>query len=642
MVGTVEGEPTKPFAWITFRDLVAAPLAPGQINGSRLRHRVLLVRTNRGQLVKLQVHAGKDLTVRRLVVHSPEGSIQKISCNLRIASGQRLDVEAGVVKTRYGDLLWGRARDGSSVLTSLGKAALYAFPGFDEVVFSELLEGKYRKQPVELSSDSCQVVFLRLDKGRYAKLLVEVGKAILHVRHLAVYDSKGNVVRRNSGLRLHSGERLDVKGGRLLKTRGDIYWRRDRHGITFLLPIGAVRLLNLERFRSGAYVTLLAREPIRQALVWVDERGTRSFDHWTPEERMALSHFVCLREMNQELPIAGPPALNAQGAMSSQDAWTIYLAHVVQSLWTEANTRTPWRLNNNVEALSHLFDMRKLMGYVPGTGHIFGVMGEITSWNPKLAYDFLVNEVGRGYNMRSTIMRLVDWGRDHLVHIDNYGGPFRSDADQLEYLYGYRGLPPVERIISPLPNAQRSGGRRRITAGCWCTSGFLAAVLRTVNVPVRHGRSTFYRDSPRPEERGDVVHSRPEFFLNDLYLTHGDDPYIAWVLSGRNPDRNVPIQRIFLEGAQIRELIDAPSRQPGQTLGQAAAANANRHLASLAVEFKTDYLLSMRCRNVRTGSTELADALRRATYSDDEIRAIEAACDRAVEANPGGCSSLLF
>jgi hypothetical protein len=312
------------------------------------------------------------------------------------------------------------------------------------------------------------------------------------------------------------------------------------------------------------------------------------------------------------------------------DAWKIYLAHVSQSLWVDANARVPWRLAGaSAEHLEHLFDMRKLLNFTAGSGHWFHshTMGTVTHWSPSISYSFLADSGLIRADHWETIQALTEWICAHFFHIAGYmhdlDGPFASQADQWEYIYGYRGPPLVERMIQPLPD------RRHITHGCWGTDGFFAAVLRAVNVPVRHGRSTL-----------GGVHSRPEFFTVGRNLAHGDEAYSVWVRPGFN---TVPIHRIFYDDAELAAEIDAPPARPGMTVPQTASYNIGRKHAALAVEFKTDYLLGMRCWDVAHAGEGVASHIwtnLRDYYTEAEMATIATDCNTVIAAVPGGCLSI--
>jgi hypothetical protein len=319
--------------------------------------------------------------------------------------------------------------------------------------------------------------------------------------------------------------------------------------------------------------------------------------------------------------------------MNSCDATKIYMAHVAQSLWVDANNKVTWKLTGApANHLAHLFDMRKLYNFTPGSGHSFdfNVMGAVTHWSPGISYKFLSDNAMIKADMLSTIKAVAEWVRANLQHIlgfagDPEGGPFATQQDQWQYIYGYRGLPLVDKVISPLP------GHKHITNGCWGTDGFFAAVLRTVNIPVKHGRSNFSGNN----------HSRAEFFTVNKNLAHGDDPYNGWVRLGIN---NVPIERVFYSNAEISSLIDAPAPLPGKSVTETASFNHSKHSIDLAIEFKTNYLLRYRCQDKVSGINNGAGSKvwenLHEFYTNVQIDTIVAGCDVAIAAIAGGCATV--
>lgn len=233
-------------------------------------------------------------------------------------------------------------------------------------------------------------------------------------------------------------------------------------------------------------------------------------------------------------------------------------------------------------------------------------------------------------NIWDTIKAVTEWVRANLFHISGFsfqqpGGPFATQQDQWQYLFDYRGLPPIDKMITPLP------GKNHVTHGCWGTDGFLAAVLRTVNIPVKHGRSNFSGDS----------HSRAEFFTEGMNLKHGDDLYNGWVRLGIN---NVPIHRIFLTNAQITSLVDAPVALPGKTVPETASFNHAKFSIDLAIEFKTSYLLKYRCQDkvsgINTGAGSQVWEQLHEFFTNAQIATVVTDCDTAIAAIGGGCATV--
>src|SRR5439155_10714449 len=113
---------------------------------------------------------------------------------------------------------------------------------------------------------------------------------------------------------------------------------------------------------------------------------------WTYAEKAALWEFLYLRETGQSLPIPGPPTLTRGSYMSHCDAVKIYLAHVAQTLWIEANAIVSWKLTAvSSDYLAYLLDMRTLLKFTPGLGHSFDqfVMGSVTDWTPAMSLQLL-------------------------------------------------------------------------------------------------------------------------------------------------------------------------------------------------------------------------------------------------------------
>jgi hypothetical protein len=414
----------------------------------------------------------------------------------------------------------------------------------------------------------------------------------------------------------------------------DIWWEAETANTTthYLTPLNGAKFSFESYYQYEKYLPLLKNSGIRSALV-ISGSSDRNYDTWTQVEKLQLREFVYLLETNKPLPITGQPALTSDTFMSSCDATKIYMAHVAQSLWVDANNKVTWKLNTaTANHLTHLFDMRKLFKFTSGSGHSFDffVMGAVTHWSPAISYKFLVDNAMIKADMWGTIKAVAEWVRANLQHILGFngpqpGGPFATQQDQWEFLYGYRGLPPVDKVISPLP------GKKHITLGCWGTDGFFAAVLRTVNIPVNHGRSNFSGNN----------HSRAEFFTESKNLKHGDDPYNGWVRLGVN---NVPIHRIFLTNAEITSLIDAPVALPGKTVPETASFNHAKFSLDLAIEFKTSYLLKFRCQDkvsgINTGAGSKVWENLNEFYTNAQIAAIVADCDTAIAAIGGGCATV--
>ncbi len=624
-------DPTTEFNLITFQDVRSASYSPTRIHRGRLRNRILFARTNRGNYAKFQVRSGDDLDISRLVVYNSEGCILRVAFNLRIRASFSCDLDNARESSTGADFWWHGVSRGVHYLESRNRAVFHVVRGFDEAGFTEIRAARFRRRRVKRTALRDQVIYCRTSRGRYAKLLVQAGDTLM-VRRLVVYDGRGREALNRSNIEVPRSWTLDVDTGAVGARGYDLWWQARTSTSFYLVPANGASISYESAFRYERYQSRLQRPAIRSALVFEDASGARSYSRWSDAEKLQLQEFLYLRELGEPLPIHGPPALSSDRYMDVCDARKIYLAHVAQSLWVDVRGRARWRLSSaSGEHLEHLFDSRRLLAFSAASGHYFShsVMGNVTHWNPEISFRFLVDEGILGRSHESTLDALTEWIRAHLIHITGYrydtdGGPFESQADQYEYIYGYRGAPLVDKIIHPLP------GRRRITAGCWGTDGFFAAVLRSVNIPVRHGRSNF----------SGAIHSRPEFFTMNRLLAHGDDPYNGWVRLGHN---NVPIDRLFYTAAEIDSEIDRPARLPGMTVAETASHNKSQRMVALAVEFKTRYLLDRVCRDMASGSTGPGSRLWNDIhefYSDAQVETIRSDCQAAIAAIPGGCSGI--
>ena len=624
-------DPTLDFNLITFHDVQSASYSGTRISRGLLRDRVVFARTNLGNFAKFQVQGGDDLMIRRLTVYNPAGCIIRTAYNLTIRSSFSCDLDNARESSSGADFWWHGVSAGVSYLEAQNAASFHLYKGFDEATFDDVRLAPYSNRRVDRVHVRDQVIYCRTSQGRFAKLLLEAGDT-LTVRRLVVYRADGSVQLDRSNISVPQTWTLDVDTGTVGAAGYDLWWEAETASSFFLVPTNGAAISCASYYAFEKYLALLGNAAIRAAAVFVDDAGTRAYDAWSDADKLMLGEFLYLRETAAELPIAGPPALTSDRFMSRCDAWKIYLAHVSQSLWIDANGRVPWRLSSaSTEHLAHLFDMRKLLAFTAGSGHSFelGTMGAVTHWSPSISYTFLVDSGIVRPTPWETIQALADWARANLIHITGYeydteGGPFATQADQYQYIYGYRGLPLVDKMIHPLP------GRHHTTDGCWGTDGFLAAVLRTVNVPVRHGRTNF----------SGLSHSRPEFFSVGRNLAHGDDPYNGWVRLGHN---NVPIQRIFYDDATLHSQIDAPAARPGMSVPQTTSYNHSQMQVGLAVSFKTDYLLRLRCWDRSSGATAHATQLWSNIhdfYTDPQVATIAADCDTAIAAIAGGCGSI--
>jgi hypothetical protein len=160
-------------------------------------------------------------------------------------------------------------------------------------------------------------------------------------------------------------------------------------------------------------------------------------------------------------------------------------------------------------------------------------------------------------------------------------------------LFGYEGLPPVDKVLYPLK------GKLHKTAGCWGTSGLYGAVLRSINIPVKHQTIHLLND---------LVHSRPEFPSVDRSIPHGDDPYTATLIPS---GAVIPSSKMFYTLSEmatkfINPAVDCVGNQCN-TIGDQASYNSSKDQWQLAYEYMADYILY---EYAQYGAGYLNDSLR--------------------------------
>ena len=226
-----------------------------------------------------------------------------------------------------------------------------------------------------------------------------------------------------------------------------------------------------------------------------------------------------------------------------------------------------------------MLDSRKLFVYnSTGDDYYFSnsLMGRTTSWNPGICYEFMNNLKMIKSDQLNTLYKLTNWMRAHLIHI----------SGSTEYIdqYGYAGMPPPDRMIYPLE------GKKHISAGCWGTSGFYAAMLRGVNIPVEHARTAFGESNAN--------HSRPYFPSVDRSMPHADDVYTGVL---RCSGMVIPVSELFYTSAEMTSMFISPTLDCDgsdcNTVGEQASYNSGKDHIATSWSIRADYLLYEYARN---------------------------------------------
>jgi len=377
---------------------------------------------------------------------------------------------------------------------------------------------------------------------------------------------------------------------------------------------------------------LFVRPQIRESIVWEPPVGAvKAYADWSSDMKETLSDAVHALANWQALGITDPPPLAItpsgneltsgviQTTLTEPHAWRIFIGHVAQSIAVEAFHRVPWSLNDlDTSELRLLFDGRLLFRWKPATTtySIDSSVGGVTPGDPSMVFQFLRSNGLVGIDRRNAIERVLDWCRWNLVHWIGEG----QTAEIAYTTWQYYGLPPVKRIIEGTLNPLWPVSTpKHWTAGCCGTTGFLRAVLRTVNIPV--------------ELVSPATHFQPHFVHENLYLSHGDDPY-----DGKVRDTTIPISRLPIDQTTFDAWF-GPSVPDSDK-----ANNVGRKTAELGVEYLCNYLLVRRCSDIFSGASheesEVYKALSRC-YTVQQLEAMDlwTNLDNKITAK-GGCQNI--
>lgn len=321
---------------------------------------------------------------------------------------------------------------------------------------------------------------------------------------------------------------------------------------------------------------------VKNALVWDFESGPLPYASWPVDRKRPLQRSFPfgypfeLQDPPPNLAIVGDTDF-PRTILSESDAWKIYLNYVAQSLANDFWGAFAWSLDDLSDyGRALLLDGRSFFNRL-SEGY------EIDQWEaglallapPHVAYQFLQTYNLIGASRLDTIGRTLDWCRSNLVHF-----AFGYEALNMEYQWQYRGFPPVSRIINGTPWTDprySDTTLRHRTAGCHGTSGFLTAILRVLNIPVRYAR---------PPGSG---HATPIFVSEARYMSHGDDPYNAYAKA------TPPFPAVDLVFDHVTYDAWFPSGAPDPNV------NIGRRVYELALIHLPDSLLRAHCADVAAG-----------------------------------------
>lgn len=303
----------------------------------------------------------------------------------------------------------------------------------------------------------------------------------------------------------------------------------------------------------------LKRRPrLASAITWYAPGAANqlAYAQWPATWKEELKQFFNLLWAGQPLALTDPPAnlcdpsLN-ETLFSAEDARHLFLALVAQSLVVEIGQRVPWSIEQDSDAsFAALFSPTAMFQFDRRT-ELYRVNWSGIAAPPDVASHFLHAQALIGPTRRSTIERLLQWCTARLVHFTG-----NTSNANLEQQWQYYGEPPMSRIISG--TVAPGQPIHHITAGCWGTTAFLIAMLRIVNIPV--GLEVVYQ-YPGTKKN---AHATPHFLSEDLYLSHGDDPYnlLVRLRPSRAPSQLLIGRELFKQWFASGDQGDNVGRQP--------------------------------------------------------------------------------
>ncbi|TBR23153.1 hypothetical protein EPO15_06485, partial [bacterium] len=221
--------------------------------------------------------------------------------------------------------------------------------------------------------------------------------------------------------------------------------------------------------RRPPYTDLLGDPSIAGSIIWEGKSGPEPYPSWPAERKQDLARALAAVDVGRPAGLEAPPnpilpiAIKNENLdrgklgieeetenceddghvfYSAEDAWALFLAHVAHSLRLERDRKVAWSLRGmSDEERSYLLDSRRLQkrkdaGEFEATRF---VMGHALSWDPAIAYRFLVKKGLLGDSPERTLFSLTSWASRNLRHI--------LGDETYQALYGYPGPIPIDRII---------------------------------------------------------------------------------------------------------------------------------------------------------------------------------------------------
>lgn len=306
-------------------------------------------------------------------------------------------------------------------------------------------------------------------------------------------------------------------------------------------------------------------------------------------------------------------------ALSHSDAHALYLACVGQSLAVEIGNRVAWSVTGySSDNLAILFDSREFFVWsAADNGYEIQDLqgGFVVPASPHTMYTFLRDNDLIGTHRYGTIVRILKWCHNNLSH---FIGAYETKT--MHDIWQYRGFAPVLRTIKGTTDqANKDYGVRHWTAGCHGTTGFLRAILRTINVPVVHDHQ--------------CGHALPYFSADGVHLSHGDDPYSSYTFA----DPAFPMAELLIDQTQYDSWFGSGVSEDTR------CNNIDRRVEELAIVYLPLPMLHDYCNDQAAGKSHahgvVADNLSTFTVAELDAFDLWTRMDLKI-ASYGGCAQV--
>ena len=352
-------------------------------------------------------------------------------------------------------------------------------------------------------------------------------------------------------------------------------------------------------------------------MVWEDSTGShKGWSNWTTGMKDELqTAFDKARMGDSILPLDWIPdnvlTLSddqiPESRLKRDDAWDYYKASVAQSLAVEIGRWVLWSLHDYTpDQLDQLFNINTMFQFQPNGYDLDPKRFEVVPATPAYSYQFLRTNDLIGSSRVNTVIRALNWCRDNLTH-----NPRPNDTVKDWYaIWGYRGYPPLINVIEKTTDPIYGPGH--YTNGCWGTTGLLRVLLSVINIPVQVIVKGVQTD-PNTGEPISSGHALPWFMADDLYLSHGDDPYDK-NMNGKGPlgiggVPPIPTEKLLIDANTFNNWFGA------SVADEQIRANISRQIRELAIQYLPHYLLSLYCGDTDFGRNHAAgDVLKQFRY----------------------------